>query len=108
MISTCNGNFVTKSENQTEKKLLPGNERQHFMSTMLFNRTCFILQLLLVDRISQIVTIAQAYCQAQSQLQLQLSWAEIALISSKTPTRPPPGKVVKWKGSVIFGDLDGN
>ena len=33
------------------------------------------------------------------------SWAKIALISSKTPTHPPthpPGKVVKWKGSVIF------
>ena len=28
-------------------------------------------------------------CQAQPQPQLQLSWAEIALISSKTPTHPP-------------------
>ena len=32
--------------------------------------------------------------------------AEIALISSNTAT--PPGNVVKWRGSVIFGDLDGN
>ena len=28
------------------------------------------------------------FCQAQPQPQLQLSWAEIALISSKTPTPP--------------------
>ena len=28
------------------------------------------------------------FCQAQPQPQLQLCWAEIALISSKTPTHP--------------------
>ena len=46
------------------------------------------------------------FCQAQPKPQLQLSWAEIALISSNTPTtRHPPGIVGKWKGFGISVDI---
>ena len=37
----------------------------------------------------------EKFCQAQPQL--QLSWAELALVSSNTPTpTPTPGQVVKY------------